>query len=328
MLARAFYRAVVVDGVEPPYNVITLKIFYPALWSQDPQALATGIMPPDTSAAPFPLMVFWPGVNCDSAMYHWLAAELAQNGLVVVLMSWIAQNLPGRISLTPGIDLSAIQPDDYGARPTASSLGAILRAVGDLMADGPLAGLLDMKALILAGHSAGGTLALQNADPRFVPGVAGAIAYCANPLATTALGGFSAGFLPPLPAHVPTLMIGATEDGIGTHHNSLYGRVGHSGADTIRATFQEAFAREQGDSYCVILRGANHYTIGYPLDTAAGRAFLDTPETGDNSALRRTIADLMCQFVRAYVRGDTPAKTALDTYMRLSRGTIAEFIRK
>lgn len=328
MIARAFYRAVTVAGVKPPYNVITLKIFYPARWSDDAEALSSGIMPPNEELAPFPVVIFWPGVNCDSAMYYWLASKIAESGSVVLLMSWLAQNLPDRISLTPGIDLDAIKPTNYGTRPTASSLSAIQSIVDDLAAVGLLAKLLATDKVVLAGHSAGGTLALQNADKRFVPGVVGAIAYCANPLATTILGGFPSGYLPPLPADAPMLMIGASEDGIGTHHNALYGRVGQSGADTVRATFTDSLPRTKGDSYCVILRGANHYTIGHPLDTAIGRAFMDAAEVGDNASLRQTIADLMCYFIRACAWGEMATWEALNTYLRLSRMTIAEFSRK
>lgn len=313
MPVRAIYRAVVGAG-EAPYNTITAKIFYPAVWSDDESARVTGIMPPDAALAPFPVMVFFPGVNCESPMYYWLAEAIAADGVAVVVMSWVAQNLPGRVSLTPGIDLKMASPDCYGKGFTVSSLVPLLRMIDALNGDGVLNGMLDLETIILAGHSAGGTLALQNADKRYLSGIAGAIAYCANPLATTVLSGFPAGDIPALPNDVPTLMIGATEDGIGTHHNTIYGRPGTSGADAVLATFDEAFQREAGDSVCVIMQGANHYSIGYPLDTTTGRAFLDTPETSDNTALRMHMAALIRAFIAGQIRGG--AADAFETLLQ------------
>lgn len=303
MPVRAIYRALQAAG-EPPYNTITVKFFYPAVWSDDETARVTGVMPPDDSLAPFPVMLFFPGVNCESAMYYWLAQAIAADGVAVAVMSWVAQNLPGRVSLTPGIDLKMASPDCYGTGFTATSLPPLLEMVQALNAEGIFAGKLDMNRIILAGHSAGGTLALQNADKRYLPGIAGSIAYCANPLATSILAGFAKGELPPLPAAVPTLMIGATEDGIGTHHNAIYGRPHTSGADTIQATFTEVFARHAGDSACVIVRGANHYSIASPLDQTTGRAFLDTPETADSESLRAFLSELIRTFIRSQILKD------------------------
>lgn len=317
MPVRAIYRALQAAGA-PPYNTITVKIFYPAVWSNDGSAQVTGIMPPDTSRAPFPVILFFPGVNCESYMYYWLAEAIAADGVVVAVMSWVAQNLPGRVSLTPGIDLKMIAPDCYGTGFTASSLPLLLEMLTALNSESVLAGQLDLNKLILAGHSAGGTLALQNANKRHLPNVVAAISYCANPLATTVLGGNAAGELLPLPSDVPMLMIGATEDGIGTHHNTIYGRPNTTGADTILATFSEAFARANGDSACVIVRGANHYSLAHPLDETTGRAFLDTPETADNELLRAFIASLMKTFIAAQVRGDTTAQTHFDELLQTS----------
>lgn len=311
MPVRAIYRAIEAVGA-PPYNVITAKIFYPAVWVEDEAAKATGVMPADAARAPFPVMLFFPGVNCESTMYYWLAQEMAAGGVVVVVMTWVAQNLPGRVSLTPGIDLKMASPERYGTGFTASSLQPLLTMMQSVNAEGVLAGMLDLDKIILAGHSAGGTLALQNADKRYLKGVVGAISYFANPLATTVLSGFPQGEILPLPGDVPTLMIGGTADGIGTHHNSIYGRPGQSGADTVLATFDEAFKREQGDSLCVILNGANHYTIGDPLDETTGRAFLDTPETNSHDALRQVICQFSYDFIQGHIHGSAEAHARLD----------------
>ena len=280
MPVRALLRVATVDSIAPPYNQIQLKVFYPALDATTPDHFKTGVLPVDEKQSPFPVIIFFPGVNCSPHTYEWLAHALVAEGYVMAIVSWVGQNLPGRTSITPGINIEALSPDIYGTLPTSSSLATVLTMLRELQDEMPLAGHLDLNRIILGGHSAGGTIALQNAKDDFCAGVCASFAICANPLATAVLGGWARGVIQAIPSDHPILLIGASEDGIGDHHNQIFGRKDERGADTIMRQLQE-HTRNEDDSYCFILEGANHHTVCYPLDTSIGRTFLDSHSRND-----------------------------------------------
>jgi pimeloyl-ACP methyl ester carboxylesterase len=297
MPVRSIVQAARVESAPAPYDTLALRLFYPAAEVIGPTERETGLLPPQADAAPFPVVIFFPGVNCPDHVYHWLAIDLAARGLAVVTFNWVAENLPGRISLTPGIRRDRLTPDTYGSGPSSSSLPAVLEALGRIQGQSILAEKLDLTGIILGGHSAGGMMALLNADPRWFPAIVAAFAYCSSPLPTLALGGFPPGRLAPLPSAVPCLLIGATEDGIGALHNQTMGLPGKSGADTLIDTFNLAITSARGDSHLVILRGANHHTICYPRDDTIGRTFADSPSTADEPRLRALLAGLIGEFI-------------------------------
>ena len=73
----------------------------------------------------------------------------------------------------------------YGKAPTASALPTLLKELEKLQSEGVLAGLLDLNSVILGGHSAGGRVAIENADSQFFPSVVAAFAYGAHTAAIT-----------------------------------------------------------------------------------------------------------------------------------------------
>lgn len=304
MPVRALLRVAVVEAVAPPYNTIYLKVFYPALDATTERHYQTAVLPFDTQWSPAPIVVFLPGVNCSAHSYEWLASKLAENGIVTVISSWIAQNLPGRMSVSPGIDIDAVHVENYGKRPTSSSLSTILKVVENLKDDGVMAGNLNHEALIFGGHSAGGTMALQNARHDWFPRVKAAFAYGSNSLATGVLGQWERGKIPPLPTDVPVLMMGASLDGISEHHNKAFGHSEESNIDFLKRIFAET---DYQDSSLCIFDGANHHSICYPLDTSIGRTFLDTPSKADEQAIRDDIADLIKNFIRVHVQKEQNA---------------------
>lgn len=308
---RSLFHAAKADAA-PPYDTLTLRVFYPALDVIGEKERETGLLSADPTHAPFPVAIFFPGVNCPEHTYHWLAAGLAARGLAVVTFTWIAENLPGRISLTPGINRAMLTPQTYGTGPSSTSLPTLLTALEHIQMTGILAGQLDLNRLVLGGHSAGGMMALMNADPRWYPQAKATFAYCSSPLPTLGLGGFPPGHIAALPSAVPQLMLGATEDGIGDQHNQTLGLPGKRGADTITDTFTTAVTSARGDAYLVILRGANHHTICHPRDDRVGRTFLDSPATANEDELREMMLEVIGRFIDAYVRHDANALQQLE----------------
>lgn len=318
MPVRSLPYAAQVEGAEPPFNTLHLRVFYPTRPTGDEREMETGQLAVDEALTPLPCVIFLPGVNCPTETYSWLAHGLAARGVAVVLYNWVAQNLPGRISYTPGLSRSALTPEKYGTEISAPALPAILNVLAQLNAKGVLAGKLNLERLILGGHSAGGMLALMNANPALLPPVVGAFSYCSSPFPTLMFGGWPVGQLPPLPSTTPLLMLGATEDGIGDLHNRSIGLPEQTGAQTIQTAFENMVTSTRGDAYLGIVRGANHHTICHPREDTVGRTFADLPAVGDEAALREKLLLVIGYFVEATALNKTESLSALESELNHS----------
>ncbi|MBU7586933.1 MAG: dienelactone hydrolase [Nostoc sp. TH1S01] len=324
MNVRAFFQAATVEDISSPYNSIHLKVFYPAQISGSELERNSGIVPADSQWSAFPVVILFSGINCGSEVYQWLAIKLAQRGLVVVTFSWIAENFPGVVGLTPGVDLKMLAPSMYGKGPTASALPTLLRTLERLQVEGILAGLLDLDKIILGGHSAGGRVAIESADPRFFSQVVAAFAYGAHTAANVKLG-YEAATILSLPDSLPLLLIGGTCDGVIANSSPNYGVSWEQPTTPIIRTFQEAIAGGRGDSYLLLLEGANHFSVASPFDYTTSRAFLDFPATQPEEQLRDLIAHTIGLFIDAHVRDQTTALEGLHQMLVSKNSLIALF---
>ncbi|MEH1910316.1 alpha/beta hydrolase family protein [Nostoc sp.] len=326
MTVRAFFEAAKVEGVESPYDTIHLKILYPA---QIPDQLekSIGIEPANPEKAPFPVVIFLNGYNCDAQQYQWLAVKLAERGLVVVLFNWIAEGLSGVISLTPGIDLEKMKPTIYRTAPTASALPALLAKLEQLQNQGILAGMLDLQRIILGGHSAGGMISIQNADPRFFPGVAASFSYGASSRGLLMMG-YEPGTILALPDSLPLLLMGGTRDGFMLNSSEAYGLSPGDATTPVIRTFQEAIAGGRNDSYLVILEGANHFSIVDEPDSTTVRPSLDLEATQPQENLRLLMSEIISLFIDTYVRHQPEASQLLQQLLNTANPLIKSFERK
>jgi dienelactone hydrolase len=327
MNVRAFFRAATVEDAASPYNNIQLKVFYPALLTGSDQEQDMGIVPADSQQSPFKVVIFFNGINCGPELYQWLAVKLAKRGLVVITFSWVAENLPGMVALTPGVAINMLTPDMYGKAPTASALPTLLRELERLQSEGVLAGLLDLNGVILGGHSAGGRVAIESADSRFFPPVVAAFAYGAHTAAITQLG-YAADKILSLPDSLPLLLIGGTRDGVIANSSHRYGVVWEEATTPVKRTFQEATVGGRSDSYLLLLEGANHFSIADPFDFTTGRPFLDFPATQSEEQLRNLMAEAIGVFIDAHVRYKTAALESLNQLLVSNNPLIAVFERK
>ena len=309
-MIRALFRSVAMPNGQP---ALSCKVYYPALYGATPFENNTGAIPAARSERPYPLAILMPGINVSPEAYGWLATALAQAGFVAVIYGWILEEMPGMVSLSPGLDINALKPDTYGQQPSATALAALLADLAAQNAAGPLAGLLDLDRILLGGHSAGGSVALMNARPDWFPGLRAVFAYGSHSKASTMLGYAPDSYLP-LPAALPTLILGGSEDGVIAASAFRYGGDGTQSPDPtgpVVRSFQEALPRQQGDSYLAIVRGANHFSATWPADAATGRPFLDWPIQRPEDAIRRDLADLVSLFAKAHVADEPGAQSAL-----------------
>jgi dienelactone hydrolase len=277
-LVRAIFRSVRIPGLIAPNDTAHLKVHYPAVLTGSDIEHNTGLLPTISDGPLWPIVILLPGINVGPEGLGWLAKSLCLRGLVVVTYSLIGEELPGQISLTPGIDIMSLAPDAYGTRPSALALGPIIADLTACNATGVLAGRLDLTKIAFGGHSAGGTVALLNADPDWFAGVCAAFAYGAHTAAATMLG-HPIGSMNAISDKVPVLIMGGTLDGVIAQSAGRYGDALGDATGRVIATFEQAVSRSKGDSILAIIKGANHFSIIDPQDNTTGRAFLDQPDT-------------------------------------------------
>ena len=312
MNVRAIYRAVAIPGCSTPYDRASLKIFYPADYSDSEEERNSGVVPADTRMAPFGVVIMMPGINVGPEAYTWLAHRLAENGIVTVTYSLVAEEMPGYISLTPGLSIAALTPDHYGKQPSATAVGPILEQLHTLNGSGILTGLLDLQHVVLGGHSAGGTVALLNASADWFPGICATFSYGAHAGAATALG-YQADAMFELPSQLPTLIMGGTRDGCIANSSGRYGDEQASATLRVEQTFERALHCERQDSYLAIIEGANHFSLAYPADHSTGRPFIDLATTRPDDQLRELLSSLICQFTCTVTRNDPAQRRKLES---------------
>jgi predicted dienelactone hydrolase len=290
-MIRALFQATALPNASVPYNTLHLKIYYPATPTNSDAERMTGVIAADKSSAPMPVVIFFNGINVGIESYHWLAVKLAEANIITVMYTHVAETLPGVIGLTPAIDLSRVKPDTYGSGATCPAIQPILDSLAQSNGDekSPLCGVLDLNNVILGGHSAGGTVALQNAQ--FFGQVK-----AVHTMASTMLG-----FAPGTVLNIggkSTLLMRGDRDGVIAASRVRYGTEGQN-QDPVEKTFDEACQPSAGEeAYDVLLQGANHFAIAHPLDETTGRFFLDKEMTRPADEIRNQIAELVLAFIK------------------------------
>lgn len=298
---RIIFRAARVAEAAPPYDTLHLQVFYPAEGPQRSQGRSQGpSQAVDERRSPFPVVLFFNGINCEPCLYRWLAMGLAERGLVVVTFSWVGENLPGLVGLTPGVTLEALRPQVYGTQATAAAVPTLLSALEQLQEDSVLAGHLDLDRIVFGGHSAGGRVAIESASPEFFPQVKAAFSYGSHMAAVQQLG-YDPGTILPLPDRLPLLLMGGTQDGVIGKNGQQYGVRWDTPITPVVRTFDEAIAGGRDDSYLVLLDGANHFTIAHPFQAIGAVLDLDEPTRVPQSPRREIMVEAIALFLTAHL---------------------------
>ena len=268
-------------------------LYYPADETTLDAARLTGMVAADETDAPWPIVVIMPGINVAADTYRWLAIALVEAGYCAVTYAAIGSLGPAGRGITPGIDMAALVPDVIGTRCSAPALGPLLAAIGAL--GEPVAGKVDFDRVIVGGHSAGGTVALHNTNPAWVPGLRATFSFAGHAMTSTSLGHAEAS-VTAVPAGVPILMLAGAHDGVIAASSDRY-RSNDATHDPIRRTFDEAIDRDSGDSWLIELVDGNHFTICDPIDETSGRSFLEVDLRASDTAARQTLAAVIVAFV-------------------------------
>lgn len=295
-MIRALFHATTLPNASAPYNVLHLKVYYPAVPTNSDAERMSGVMPADKTSAPLPVVIFFNGINVGIESYHWLAVKLAEANIVTVMYTHVAETLPGVIGLTPAIDLAKVKPETYGSGATCPAIQPILDSLTQLNGDekSPLCGALKLNHIILGGHSAGGTVALQNVQ--FFEQVQAVFSYAGHTMASTMLG-FAPGTVLNIGSK-STLLMRGDRDGVIAASRVRYGVEGQS-ADPVEKTFDEACQPSAGnEAFDVLVQGANHFAIAHPLDETTGRFFLDMEMARPAEEVRDQIAGLVLAFIK------------------------------
>ena len=310
MITRAVYRAIAIPDMQAPYDRASLKIYYPAELTDTPEERNTGVVTPVPGDTPFPVIIMLPGINLGPESYRWLAEALAAQQVVTVTFTLVAEEMPGYISLTPGLSIPGLAPDNIGKGPTATAIAPILTELAAMNESGVLAGRLDLGRVTLGGHSAGGSVALLNNRADWFPGIRGAFSYGAHTAAATAMGYPEDSFFP-TPAGLPVLLMGGTQDGCIANSGGRYGDGEASSTERVERTFDEALAGNTADCALALIKGANHFSMAYPADDTTGRPFIDLPTTRPDEEIRALLLSLISAFIDGYARDEDAARERL-----------------
>ena len=152
---------------------------------------------------------------------------------------------------------------------------------------------MDLSHIIFGGHSAGGTVALQNGQ--FFEQVKAVFAYAGHTMASTMLG-FEPGTILNIGSK-RTLLIHGDKDGVIAASRVRYG-TDEQAPDPVEKTFDEAYQPSaESEAYDVLIEGANHFAIAHPLDETTGRFFLDEEMTRPADEVREQIAGIILSFI-------------------------------
>jgi pimeloyl-ACP methyl ester carboxylesterase len=301
---RALFDAVHIPTGTPPYATAHVKLYYPAAPQNTETEKRTGIIPAEKEASPMPVVVFCGGINVGMGGYHWLAVQLAAVGIVTVLYSYVAHTLPNVVGLTPGIDLDKVTPDTYGRGPTSPVLAPILKLLERLNTEptSPVHNSLALSKIVLGGHSAGGTVALQNAQ--YFEQIVGSFAYAGHTMASTMLG-FAPKTILPI-GEKPVLLMYGDQDGVIHASSQRYG-VSEHGTNPVQLTLKKGYTGRPEKGHAVCVKGANHFSIVHPQDHTTGRAFLDQPDLHPEQT-RTHLFSLVCAFIQQITNSDLASR--------------------
>jgi hypothetical protein len=306
------------------------KLYYPALDDVQYESGNLSYFPPDTSDAPYPVLIFLIGSNCNIEQYAWLFEHLCSYGYIVISLNetylssyeWLICNPvisgfsnPERYPSSLGLYYTPTYLEDIN---TVNSEGRLPLYPG--ATTGLLQGMIDLDRIAIAGHSFGGFQALMSSTTKLaetdVPDYANMKHLFAGLKACVTYGVHTISSGEPLPTavNIPLLFIAAEKDAVGDGEVLENGElVQKSGYERMKLTFDQAIPVSTDKSrYFLGIKNANHFSIVLKPDPTVDISFLDTKEgVMPQDMAHQIFKEKITAFFNYYLKGDKSAYLSL-----------------
>lgn len=298
-------------------TVLQGKLYYPALNNPQPDNTSTFYFPPDTSGAPYPVLIFQPGANTNLEQYTWLYAHLCSYGYIVISFNEIAGGPSASNNNLEALVMS------FSLNSANSTVKAVLQFLNKANTDDEypncflLKGMIDTSRFAIGGHSYGGAIALFSSMKSFYQpeGTLRAVfTYGVHLFSSTE----------PIKIYdavidVPLLDMAGTKATIGNGKDTNGEQ--RTEAERVKMTFEQAIPSGNNYNYLLLVRNANHSDFANSADPAVDRSWQEqhhnqNPLVLSNKAAQRIFKNYITAFLKTYVENNTAAKPALEKASR------------
>jgi hypothetical protein len=325
---RARYISIPLDAANTTgQTVLQGKIYYPALNNPQPDTTSTYYFPPDTSGAPYPVLILQPGANTDLEQYSWLYAHICSYGYIVISFNEIAggagastKNLE---ALVMGFSLNAPNPTVKAALQFLNKANTDDAYPNSFL----LKGMIDTSRLAIGGHSYGGAQALFSGMKSFYQPentLRAIFTYGVHLFSSTEpIKIYTANI------DVPLLDMAGTKAAVGNGKDTTGAQ--RTEAERVKMTFEQAVPDNNNNNYLLLIRNANHTDFANSADPTVDRSWQEpqhsqNPLVLSNKAAQRIYKNYITAFLKTYVENNAEAKAVLEKAAR--DWSIADFQTK
>lgn len=293
--------------------VIQGKLYYPALDNPQPDTTSTFYFPPDTSGAPYPVLIFQPGANTNLEQYSWLYEHMASYGYIAVSFNEIAGG-PG--ASENNLENLIMSFSLNFPNPTVKAVLTLLNRANsgdDVPNSVILTGMIDTSRIAIGGHSYGGAIALFSGLRSFYQpeGILKAVfTYGVHLFSSTE----------PITLYdaiidVPLLDMAGTRAAVGNGKDTT--GTERTEAERVKLTFEHAVPEGDNTRYLLLVRNANHTAFANYADPTVDRSFQEeqhcqNPLVLSNKAAQRIFKHYLTAFLKTYVEDSAEAKPFLE----------------
>jgi len=311
---RARYISIPLDANNTAGQaVLQGKLYYPALNDPQPDTTSTVYFPPDTSEAPYPVLIFQPGANTNLEQYTWLYEHISSYGYIVISFN----EMGGGPGASENNLENLIMSFSLGfPNPTVTAILQFLNKANtqeNFPNNFLLQGMIDTSRFAIGGHSFGGAIALFSGMKSFYQpeGLLKAVfTYGVHLFSSTEpITLFDANI------DVPLLDMAGTRAGVGDGKDTTGAE--RTEAERVKLTFERAIPEGNNYSYLLLVRNANHSNFANSADPTVDRSFQEqqhcqNPLVLPSKKAHRIFKNYIVAFLKTYVEDSSEAKSILE----------------
>ncbi len=311
---RARYISIPLDANNTAGQaVLQGKLYYPALNDPQTDTTSTVYFPPDTSEAPYPVLIFQPGANTNLEQYTWLYEHISSYGYIVISFN----EMGGGPGASENNLENLIMSFSLGfPNPTVTAILQFLNKANtqeNFPNNFLLQGMIDTSRFAIGGHSFGGAIALFSGMKSFYQpeGLLKAVfTYGVHLFSSTEpITLFDANI------DVPLLDMAGTRAGVGDGKDTTGAE--RTEAERVKLTFEQAIPEGNNYSYLLLVRNANHSNFANSADPTVDRSFQEqqhcqNPLVLPSKKAHRIFKNYIVAFLKTYVEDSSEAKSTLE----------------